>query len=77
MLESSLTADDLNAHFLSIVQNLISTLPVSESFLDPLSFCDSKLIPPFELHEVTDSQITTLIELMNLKETKGEDEIPV
>ena len=77
MLESSLTADDFNAHFLSIAQKSISTLPVSELSLDPLSFCGSKPVPPFELHEVTDSQVTTLIELMDPKKAKGEDGFPV
>ena len=77
MLESSLTADDFNAHFLSIAQKSISTLLVSKLSLDPLSFCDSKPVPHFELHEVTDSQVTTLIELMVPKKAKGEDGLPV
>ena len=70
MLEYSLTADDFNAHFLSIAQMSISTLLVSELSLDPLSFCDSKPVPPFELHEVTDCQVTTLIELVDPKKAK-------
>ena len=45
--------------------------------MDPLSFCDSKPVPPFELLEVTDCHVTTLIELMDPKKAKGEDGIPV
>ena len=45
--------------------------------MDPLSFCDSKPVPPFELHEVPDSQVITLIELMDPKKAKDEDGLPV
>ena len=38
------------------------------------SICDSKPVPPFKLHEVTDSQVTTLIKLMDPKKAKGEME---
>ena len=52
-------------------------MPVSESSLDPLSFCDFKCVPPFELHEVTDNEVTTRIVLMDPKKAKGEDGIHV
>ena len=54
-----------------------STLPVFESSLDTLSFVNFKPVPPFELHEVTDSEVSTLIELMDPRKAKGEDGIAV
>lgn len=84
MLESIITPDDFNTHFLYLFTPIAenhywSTLPVSESSLDPLPFCDIKCacVPPFELHEATDSEVTTCIELMDPKKAKGEDGIPV
>ena len=57
-MESSVTADDFNTHFLSIPHKTISVLPLSD--VSPSSFCNTTSVPPLTFAEVTDDEVSVL-----------------
>ena len=78
MLESIITPDDFNAHFLPTAENqYLLCLFLNHLWIHYPFVISSACVPPFELHEATYSKVTTRSELMDPKKAKGEDGIPV
>ena len=69
-----LLSEDLNCHFLSIVDKLAEALPLTS--VSPVSFC-LLASSVFHLSEVSESTIISIINGLESKKATGVDDIPV
>jgi len=73
-MESAITADAFNAHFLSIPHKTISMLPPSD--VSPLSFINTGSVPPLEFTSITNDEVVMLLGCLDPRKARGKDGIP-